>query len=160
MGSKLSLAALGHGRGASQSAVEGVMGKARDMAQQLDVEIPPLPESTGDTTKDSAAALNYLMKTAGEPIAKKLKDKYGEDHSALFEMALKSNMLMLLYSPDDNMGRSIAGIIKDRGPKAGLSESLWKPVVDKIEEKASFEEVKEAVSKMHKDVSEYLGSAG
>lgn len=158
IGSKLSLAALGHGRGASESAVGGVMGKANDMARELDVEIPSLPENTGDTTKDSAAALNYLMRTAGDSIAKKLKDKHSEEHAALFEMALKSNMLMMLYSPDDSMGRSIAGVIKDRGAKAGLSESLWQPVVDKIEEKASFEEVKTAVSKMHKDISEYLGS--
>ena len=156
MGSKLSLAALGNGRGANASAVESVMGKAKDSAQQLGVEIPPLPDQTGDTTKDSAAALHYLLKTAGDPIASKLRSKYDDAHAALFEMALKSNVLMLLYSPGDSTSKTIAGVIKNRGTEAGLPESLWKPVVDKIEEQAPFDEVKAAVSQMHQDVLNHL----
>jgi hypothetical protein len=130
--------------------------KARVLAGALGAEVPALPQKTGDSAGDSAAVLHYLLKDAGGSIGKTLKEKHGAAQSDLFELSLKSNLLLLLYSPDGSEGASIASVIQSRGERLGLPESAWKPVVDLIGAKASFDDVKAAVSKMHEEVRRHL----
>ena len=155
LGSNLSLAALTHERGATEQS-DSLFGKARILADELKVEVPPLPVKTGESSKDGAAVLYYMLNDAGRAIASKLKKQYDQFHTDLFELALKSNILLMIYSPGEELGKSIAGVIKRNGSRANLPEELWKPVVDKIEAEASFEDVKEAVFKMHTDVRRHL----
>ncbi len=155
LGSNLSLAALMHDRGATEQS-DSLLGKARILANELKVEVPPLPVKTGESAKDGAATLGYMLNEAGRAIGQKLKEQYDQSHADLFELALKSNILLMMYSPGESTGKTIAGVIERNGPRANLPEGLWKPVVDKIEAGASFEDVKEAVFKMHTDVRRHL----
>jgi hypothetical protein len=158
LGGKLSLAALGAANGAPAASVDRVFQSAKELAAGLGVDVPPLPERSLDKSKANADALGYLLKDAGAPIAEKLGSTYGADLSALFEVAVKSNLLLMLYSPGEQEGKTIADLIRRRAPDAKLPEELWRDVPTKIAAGAYFDDVKSAVAKMQSDVRKFLAA--
>ena len=76
------------------------------------------------------------------------------DTGLLFEVSVKSNLLILLYEPGDDQG--IGGVIQARCYEIGLPNNLWLDVVNAVNGKASKDEVKNSVFKMHDDVAAYL----
>ena len=158
LGGKLSFAALGAANGAPAASVDRVFQSAKELAAGLGVDIPPLPERSLDVAKAQADALGYLLKDAGAPVAQKLGSTYGADHSALFEVAVKSNLLLMLYSPGEQEGKTIADLIRRRAPDAKLPEELWRDVPTKIAAGAYFDDVKSAVAKMQSDVRKFLAA--
>lgn len=89
----------------------------------IGVEVRPLPALTGDKTKDGAAAINYVVSDAWQPIGTTLNAAYDQSHLALLEIALKSNLLLLVYAPDDQTGKTLAGLIERKAAEAGLPEA-------------------------------------
>ena len=63
--------------------------------------------------------------------------------------------MLLLYEPGDDQG--IGGVIQSRMNEVGIPENLWIGVVNAINNKAPQGELKDAVFKMHDEVSAYLG---
>lgn len=159
LGNNLSLAALMNERGVKQTSDE-LIAKANILSRELTGDdVPALPAVSGNRAETGAATLAYLLKTALPSVGGKIKDAHGTEHVDLFELAIKSNTLLLLYGPGDSTGKTIAGFIEKVAPRAGLPEKLWKPVTDKVNSAASYDEVKEAVFKMHSDVRDHLDSA-
>jgi hypothetical protein len=158
LGGKLSLAALGAANGAPAASVDRVFQNAKEIGAGLGVDLPPLPVRSLDKSKAQADTLDYLLKQAGSPIAEKLGASYGADHAALFEVAVKSNLLLMLYSPGEQEGKTIAELIRKRAPDAKLPEELWRDVPTKIAAGAYFDDVKKAVAKMQSDVRKYLAA--
>ena len=154
LGNQLSLAALLYNARGIENTES--LTKAKILASEVDAQVPPFPAKTGEKAKDSAAVIIYLLNGAGKTIIGKVKEKYDQDHADLFEMALKSNLLLLMYGPGEKEGKTIAGVIKRNGTRAGLPESLWQPVVSKVEADESFDDVKAAVFKMQEDVRLHL----
>jgi hypothetical protein len=162
LGDKLSLAALLYNQGAPAETVNRVLSGAKTIADIFGVEIKPFPTKSGTSSESTADVLHYLIKGDGALIGAALAKKYDEEHGTLFEVAVKSNLLILLYAPGDSLGQSIAGLIKSRlGPISSLPPALWTGVVTLVENKRSSDEVKDAVFKMHKDVANFYipGSA-
>ena len=62
--------------------------------------------------------------------------------------------MILLYEPGDDQG--IGSVIQSRCNEVGLPNNLWLDVVNAVNGKASKDEVKNAVFKMHDDVATYL----
>jgi hypothetical protein len=158
LGGKLSLAALGAANGAPAASVDRVFQSAKQIGTSLGIDVPALPERSLDKSKANADALHYLLREAGAPIAEKLGSTYGADHSALFEVAIKSNLLLLLYNPGEQEGKTIAEVIRKRAPDAKLPEGLWHDVPAKIDAGAPFDDVKSAVAKMQSDVRKSLAA--
>jgi hypothetical protein len=162
LGDKLSLAALLYNQGAPAETVNRVLSGAKTIADIFGVEIKPFPAKSGTSSESTADVLHYLIKGDGALIGAALAKKYDEEHGTLFEVAVKSNLLILLYAPGDSLGQSIAGLIKFRlGPISSLPPALWTGVVTLVENKRSSDEVKDAVFKMHKDIANFYipGSA-
>lgn len=63
-----------------------------------------------------------------------LAAKYGGDAASLFEVSMKSNLLILLYQPGQDRG--IGEVIKIRCEEIELPKDLWRQVVDAIDSKA------------------------
>ena len=84
-----------------------------------------------------------------------MAEKFGIAAGTLYEVSIKSNLLLLLYEPGDDQG--IAGVIQSRMTEVGLPENLWMGVVNAINNKAPQGDVKDAIFKMHDDVAAYLG---
>ena len=156
LGNKLSLAALLYDMNGTANSDSFI--KAKTLATEMDAQVPPFPAKSGNKARDSAAIASYLLNEAGKPIIQKIKEKHGSEHTQLFEMALKSNLLLMLYGPGDEEGKAISNVIKRNGTRLNLPENLWQPVVDKVEAGAPFAEVKDAVFKMQQDVSQYLAT--
>jgi hypothetical protein len=156
LGGELALAAVGSASGADQKAVANVFREAARKAEALGVSLRPLPAVTGDSADDGAAAVNYVLNDAWQPIGRQLSATYDDSHLALLEIALKSNLLLLLYSPNDGTGKTIASVIERRAPDAGLPEATWRPVVEAVNAGAAFDIVKARVGEMHTSVAKYL----
>ena len=163
MGHKLALAALGNSQGGVGDAAGRLFEAAGVLGQALGITLPPLPTPTGDKIQDGAKALGYLLNDAGKPIAEQLRTSLGAAHLALFELAVKSELLNLLYIPGgepDSTVQAILDAAERAAGDAGLPAVLWKPLLDTVARGASFEEVQEAIETMKKSVAEHLALAG
>lgn len=156
LGSRLSYAALEYGQGGDQNEIDETLVKCRESAKVLGTSIPAFPSKTGDRKADRVAMLKYLLKDAAPAMAKEIYLNYPEDHGALFELGVKSNALMFLYSPGNDWGKDIANQIVDLAKTADLPAKLWRPVVGKVYEQALPKEVAIAVQQMHEDVKTHL----
>lgn len=128
------------------------------LAEALEIAIAPFPPRAATAAETYANAIHYLIKGDGAEIGRALSRKLGNDAGLLYEVAIKSNLLLLLYEPGDDQG--IGGVIKSRMSEIGLPETLWMGVVNAIDKKASQGELKDAIFKMHDEVASYLGAKG
>jgi hypothetical protein len=134
------------------------LSRAKILAQEVGATIPSFPTKTGNKIKDTAAIMGYLLNDINKGVGNKVSQKYSAAEAALFEMSLKSNTLLLFYGPGDKTGQVVAKVIRSNAKVGGLPEKLWMPVVNKIESSASFDDVKDAVMAMQKDVGDHLKS--
>lgn len=161
LGSRLALAALAHDRGVAQDKVPIWFADAQTAAKLLGTSFGELPEpaSAGDEkVPASRQVVNYLL-VNGQRIGHDLAKQHGVEDASLFEVALKSNILLLLYTPSGTAGESIAAAIAQAAPRAKLPAELWQPLVETLGKKAPQTDVRAAVRKMHTDVDLYLASA-
>jgi hypothetical protein len=156
LGDNLSIAALLYNQGAPQDTVDRFLGKAKKIADIFGLEVKPFPAKAGTSSASSADMIHYLIAGDGAALGSTLAHKYNDAHGVLFEVAVKSNLLILLYSPGDDLGQSIASVIKSRLTAIHLPENLWINVVTLVNKKGEVDAVKEAVFKMHKDVADYF----
>ena len=156
LGGKLSLAAVGLASNALPSTVQKVFDSARELVKGLGVDVPLLPERELDRTQTQALVMKYLLADAGAPIAGHLGATYGGDHSALFEVSVKSTLLLLFYTPGGQEGAEVATVIRKSAVDARLPEGLWQPLVAKIEARASFDEVKVGITDLQNGVRRHL----
>lgn len=156
LGLTFSMAGLGFAQGADQQIVDNLLQKTRDLTADLAVTVPDLPSASADKTERSVAALNYLLESGGGPIANALHKTYGPEYAALFEMAMKANLLLQLYAPGDSTGLSLADVIERNATRINLPVELWQPLVHSVRNQASFETVKSQLNEMNVSVKEFL----
>jgi hypothetical protein len=159
LGSRLSLAALAHDRRMAANSIPAWLDEAQAACKVLGTTVPELPEpaAVGDNSLASRQVIDYLL-AQGQRIGRELAKQYGPEQAASFEVALKSNILLLLYSPGSDATNSIAAAITRAAPQAKLPEVLWTPVVERLNSKASLEDVRTAVRRMHSDIDGYLAN--
>lgn len=157
LGDKMSLAAIAYGRGLDQATVDKLLDDAKQIAQMLGVTVSPLPPKDANNSKTLATLIQYLIKGDGWATGTAILNKYDNAHATLFEVSVKSNLLLLLYAPGDDSG--IGAIIKARCESIGLPRSLWSNLVNLIQRKATYDQVKDEVFKLHKDVASHFLNA-
>jgi hypothetical protein len=160
LGSCLSRAALAHDRGFAADRVPAWFDQARAAATTLATSVADLPETLppDDQHPLSPQVLDYLGRQY-QRIVGDLTRQYGPQHAALFEIALKSNMLVLLYSPGSSTVNTVSAAISHAAPQAQLPDELWKPLVALLEKPSAIADVRAAIRKMHIDVDQYLATA-
>lgn len=157
LGSKLSLSALAYDRGAPAESVAEWFSQARTLALSLGTSITDLPPRPNAITGPvGGQTLDYLFQL-GQSVGRDLAQLQGPDHAALFEVALKSNVLLVLYEPGDSLVDAVATAIKSAGMRAKLPATIWQPLIDKIDSDAPDIEVQQAVFALHEAVDTYLG---
>lgn len=156
LGDNLSIAALLYNQNASKDAVDRFLSKAKKIADIFGLTIKPFPAKGASSAASSADMIHYLISGDGAALGAALARKYDDSHGVLFEVAVKSNLLILLYAPGDSLGRSIADVIKSRLTAIHLPQKLWGNVVTLVNDKGRVDAVKEAVFKMHKDIADYF----
>ena len=134
--------------------MDRLLNDAKSIANSLGVTVRPFPPKDKDNAGTMAALIHYLIKGDGWATGVALLNKYDATHGTLFEVSVKSNLLLLLYAPGDDSG--IGGIIKARCEAIGLPPQLWSNLVALIARKAPADQVKDEVFKMHKEVAAHF----
>jgi len=157
LGSKLSLATVAHDRGWATEKVAALMDEARQAADALGTTFMPLPTHPpmGENQTTMSNAHRYLLQQ-GQQIWQDLATTHGLDHAALFEMAVKSNVLLVLYEPGGSAANAISAAIAQSAPRSGIPEDLWRPLLAAIAKKAPPDELHDAVRRMHMEVDHLL----
>jgi hypothetical protein len=155
LGDQLSLAGLLYAQGNQNDKVEQLLTSLTPLAEAMDIEIKPFPPRAATETETYADIIHYLIKGDGAKTGQQLAEKFDIAAGTLYEVSIKSNLLLLLYEPGDDQG--IGGVIQSRMSEVGLPENLWIGVVNAINNKAPQSELKDAVFKMHDAVAAYLG---
>ena len=155
IGDDLSLAGLLYAQGGEEDTVEELLSRIRPLTEAMQIEIKPFPPRAATTIETYAEVIQYLIKGDGAEIGRQIAQKFGNEAGTLFEISVKSNLLILLYEPGDDQG--IGGVIQSRCTEIGLPNNLWFDVVNAVNRKATKDELKGAVFKMHDDVAPYLG---
>jgi len=155
IGDQLSLAGLLYAQGGEEENVKELIDSIKPLTDSMKIEIKPFPPRGETPVETYAAVIQYLIKGDGAEIGRQMAAQFGKNVGLLFEISVKSNLLILLYEPDDDQG--LGGVIQARANEAGLPNNLWLDVVNAVNAKAPKDEVKSAVFKMHDDVAAYLG---
>ncbi len=157
LGSKLTLAALAHDRGLVPEDVTNWFAEARAAAEQLGTTVSELPEpaAAGEADGGTRRVHDYLFQQ-GQRIHRELSERYGADHAALFEVAVKSNVLLVLYAPGSSVVEPLAGSIRTAGEQGELPSEFWQPLLDTMADQSPPAAVRLAVSQMHTNVERYL----
>lgn len=149
LGSNLSLSAILYAENGDQALVNRRFAAARTAAGGLGIKIPDLPAKAGDRIKDSATILNFLLARTGTPIGNILQQNLGPEHAAIFEIALKSNILLMLYGPGESTTTTIANVIRNRRPTTKLPNAMTDKLLQLIDRQATYAEVKSELFTIH-----------
>jgi hypothetical protein len=155
LGDQLSLAALLYAQGNQDEKVEELLASIKPVAEAMELEIKPFPARSSDSAQTYADVIHYLIDGDGADLGREISEKFGNAAGTLFEVSVKSNLLILLYQPGEDQG--IGGVIQARMSEIGMPENLWIGLVNAINSKAPETDVKDAVFKMHDDVAAFLG---
>ncbi len=157
LGTKLGHAAIGRDAGASPQKVDELYDVSVEIAAALGTTLQRLPKRTTETKPEYSAKILHYMLVEVEPVALHLSKTYDKRHGDLFEIAMKSTSLAILYVPGDETGMTAAGAIESRAKRCELPESLWKPLVDSIRKKETFDMVvKGKLAEMQSGIRQHL----
>jgi hypothetical protein len=154
------LAALAHDRNVAPEETVVWLDEARAMAAQLGTsihELPPRPE-TASSQPASREVLNYLL-SEGKRIGGEVAKNHGVDHASMFEVALKSNLLLVVNKPEAPAVGYISTAIERAAPQARLPEEHWGPLLDTLAKKSPPAAVRAAVRQMHAAVDAHLAAS-
>lgn len=156
IGDHLSLAGLLYAQGGEEANVDELISSIKPLTEAMQIAIKPFPPRAASAIETYAEVIQYLIKGDGAEIGRQIAKGFGKEAGTLFEISVKSNLLILLYEPGDDQG--IADMLQSRCTEVGLPNNLWFELINTVRSKASKEDVKNAVFKMHDDVAAYLGA--
>jgi len=156
MCSKWSMAVALQAKGRDMDSFGERLEQAKYGARLLEVQLPELP--THEQGVDRLAAnLVYLLEDAGPQLADELNQRYDGEHASLAELATKTHILLLSYTPTSTRLMPVVTAIRQAAESSGLPESVWRELIDLLEARADFSEVKAAIFQLHKEATAYLG---
>jgi hypothetical protein len=155
IGDHMSLAGLLYAQGGEEENVKELVDSVRPLTDAMQIKIKPFPPRAATPVETYAEVIQFLIKGDGAEIGRQIGKDFGKEAGTLYEIAVKSNLLILLYEPGNDQG--IADVLQSRCTEIGLPNNLWFDLVSQVRSNASKEEVKDAVFKMHDEVAAYLG---
>ena len=157
LGGKLSLAVLASELGGDVEDKDAVFEEAQQLAELLSAAPLNLSLSeTGSIDNDRPDEILRSLLPLGRQVGREIAKTHGRPQAALFEVAFKSNILLVLYEPDSPLVESVAKALQVGAEKAGLPERLWQPVIRKLAARPEPAEIDEAIFTLHRTVDEYL----
>lgn len=156
LGSRLSVAATMNAQSMDKAAVDKQFAQAAAAANAFAIKLPPLPARKGAKVEDSATALQYLLRSTGEPIGGMLNRSHSAEHAAIFEIALKANTLLILYAPGDATANTVAGVIKARSVNAKYLNAFTSDLQELIQIKATYAFVRDELFRLNTAVPGFL----
>jgi hypothetical protein len=160
LGSNLSLAALANDRAAPVDKIANWYETAQQLAKLFGTavaELPPRPAAE-EIDPQAARAIEFLF-DQGQTLGRHIAALHGDDHVALFELALKSNILLVRYQPKAPIVKALSAAVSQAGERAKLPPDVYRPLLTLLDEGAPAITVRDAVFQLHADVDHYLSTA-
>ncbi|MGI9430515.1 MAG: hypothetical protein ACR2NM_17780 [Bythopirellula sp.] len=159
MASQWSMAVALQAKGRNAESYGERLEQANDGAQLLGVALPELPaHAAGDDRLSDN--LTFLLEDAGPQLARDLSEAHGPTHAALAELATKTHVLLLSYMPNSPRLEPVVAAIRRAAQHSGLPEEIWQELVELLNTRAEFNEVKSAVFQLHQRAVAYLTEQG
>ena len=155
LGSKWSLAAAYYAKGLDQSRINAPLEQAREAALLLEIQLPDFPENLEQGIRQSTI-VRYLLEEDGEVFLNQLHESLSKQHAALVELAIKSHTLLLAYRPDSKGLDPLVVEINKAAETSGLPEAVWRELIDLLNERSDFANIKKAVFKLHDEAVAHL----
>jgi hypothetical protein len=144
LSSKLSYAMLA-GAGADTAEAARDVG---ELAKLLGVDVPaPTPGA------QAADALRH-----GRAVGEQLATRYGADHAALAEIAVKTNILLAVYEDRPEMLHPIAGATAAAAVRAGIAEPIWQSWQADLLQAEQIDQVRNAVLELQLSIDKLLAA--
>jgi hypothetical protein len=99
IGDHLSLAGLLYAQGGEQENVDELISSVKPLTEAMQIKIKPFPPRGASAVEAYADVIQYLIKGAGAEIGREIGRGFGKEAGTLFEIAVKSNLMILLYEP-------------------------------------------------------------
>ena len=156
IGDHMSLAGMLYAQGGEEDNVKELIDSVKPLTDAMQIQIKPFPPRGASQVETYAEVIQYLIKGDGAEIGRQIGKDFGKAAGMLYEVAVKSNLLILVYEPGNDQG--FADVLQARCVEIGLPNDLWFDVVNTVRSSASKDEVKDAIFKMHDEVAAYLGA--
>ena len=156
IGDHMSLAGMLYAQGGEEDNVKELIESVKPLTDAMQIQIKPFPPRGASQVETYAEMIQYLIKGDGAEIGRQIGKDFGKAAGMLYEVAVKSNLLILVYEPGHDQG--FADVLQARCVEIGLPNDLWFDVVNTVRSSASKDEVKDAIFKMHDEVATYLGA--
>ena len=152
------MAAALQAKGRDEESFGERLSQARHDARLLGVDLPELPSYEVGEDRLSGN-LTFLLEQAGPHLASELRERHGAESAALVELATKTNVLLLSYSPKSTGLEPVIAAIRQAAENSGLPENIWRGLLDLLTNQADFKQVKTAVFRLHREAVASLSDA-
>jgi hypothetical protein len=154
MCSRWSLAAAVYAKGQPEESYRDLINQANYAASLIDMELPRFPSTVSNELQTTVA--NYLLYEGSEQFADELRGEYPIEYAALAEFAIKSHALLLIYTPKSQQLEPVVESIRKAATNSGLPANYYEKLLDMLERRESFADVKAEVLAMHASIGDYL----
>jgi hypothetical protein len=155
LASKWSLAVGIYGKGYGADRYGDVWNQAEREADALGVVLPPVPQDVA--AEDLAAtAATMLLEEAGPDLAAEVGRRHSSQFQVLCDLAIKTHGLLLIYTPDSREVKPLIAAIRRSADDSTLPAEFWTPLVELLDARAEFPDIKRAVFQLHKQAEEHL----
>jgi hypothetical protein len=159
LASKWSLAVGIYGKGYAADRYGDSWEQADAAAKLLEVELSPLPPAVAAADRLTTAT-SMLLDNEGPELAVEVGRRHSAQDRALCDLAIKTHALLLIYTPDGGEVKSQIAAIRRSADASTLPEDLWAPLVELLDSRAEYQDVKRAVFQLHAQAADYLSRQG
>lgn len=155
MSSEWSMAVALQAKGEGNARFGPHLGIAAQEATALGIALPELPMHADDQDP-LERNLAFLLDEAGPALVQELSQTQGNTQAALAELATKTHVLLLSYVPTSPRLDPVIDSIKQAAQNSGLPETVWGELIELLNQRAEFKQVKSAVFALHRRATGHL----
>jgi hypothetical protein len=155
--SKWSLAAAMFAKQLPVERYEPILNEANVTAAELDLTLPPFPSGVPEQQTEQVVIAALTDATAADFIAA-VTERYGSSAGSLVELAIRSNFLLLTYSPRRDDLAAQAAEFTAAAEASGLPRDAWAPVAKLVQNGGEYVAVRSAIFELHRAVEKLLAA--
>lgn len=155
---KWSLAAAMFAKQLPAARLEPMLKEANAAATELDVALPSLPTPADAQTPEQAVVAALSGEPATNLVAATV-ERFGPEAGALADLAIRTNLLLLTYSPRRADVAAEASQLRSAAEGSGLPSDSWTPLAKLVEEGAEYVAVRTAIFDLHRRIETLLAEA-
>jgi hypothetical protein len=155
---KWSFAAAMYAKQLPPERYEATLAEAAAAAVSVGVELPPLPKAADGAGPEQAVVTALQGEPAAAVIAS-ATERFGPAAGGLANVAIRSNLLLLSYSPRRGDAAVQAGDFTAAAEASALPAEAWQPLATLLDGGSEYVAVRSAIFAFHRQVDETLSQA-